>query len=543
MSSDLDNMDESDGGGVGAKKGFLYQDYAAALYVTEMLLDKEILAVRCEVTDDIDIIRKDSIEYIQVKTTDSDKNWTLTEFTETSKQEKGKTKHVDSILHKSLACDNNHHYKAYFRILSPRNVQSSLSYLTIKREDRSQKSGREKLVKSISRKLNTFTSATNHGAEYWVDNAYWEVIDSQRQIELEAKQNIQDYMVGNGYSITTGRETERILDSILVTVTKRSAISRKIFTADAKTYYREDALDWIDTELIEIAKRQNVKIYTKKQCDTPLLKLIDLDGYYECDKKNGDGLKQGFLKKRYRYDHIAKTLKEWLPEILFSPEQLSELSGSTLNKFQRFIERVRGNQGELKEFIGRLLLHAQLRGEIKSEPITISIDSKYGFKRFDNAHIVRAQNEKDELWLGLSYMFRKSELNVGIENICTDIDMAIDCIDDNRGMILDQKDDRYLIKHDINEILQSKIAFDDISERFKFVVFLGYESDDYENNDYDILDDELIEDVEHKFKSFFTSMIQVNDYYDDINFHLYIYPLPCMTSLIDTFTKELNGGV
>jgi len=57
MVSNLDLKDNSDSGGVGAKKGFLYQDYAAALYVISMLRDKNIKAVRFEVTDDIDIVR------------------------------------------------------------------------------------------------------------------------------------------------------------------------------------------------------------------------------------------------------------------------------------------------------------------------------------------------------------------------------------------------------------------------------------------------------------------------------------------------------
>ena len=52
----LDTMDQSDSGGVGAKKGFFYQDLAAAFYLTQMLIDKTLKYVRCEVTDDIDLV-------------------------------------------------------------------------------------------------------------------------------------------------------------------------------------------------------------------------------------------------------------------------------------------------------------------------------------------------------------------------------------------------------------------------------------------------------------------------------------------------------
>ena len=73
-------MEQSDSGGVGAKKGFLYQDYAAAYFLLKMLRDKSIISIRCEVTDDIDVVYQDYIEYVQVKTTDAERKWTLKEF-------------------------------------------------------------------------------------------------------------------------------------------------------------------------------------------------------------------------------------------------------------------------------------------------------------------------------------------------------------------------------------------------------------------------------------------------------------------------------
>lgn len=76
----LDTMDQSDSGGVGAKKGFFYQDLAAAFYLTQMLIDKTLKYVRCEVTDDIDLVYEEHIEYIQVKTTDSDSKWTVPSY-------------------------------------------------------------------------------------------------------------------------------------------------------------------------------------------------------------------------------------------------------------------------------------------------------------------------------------------------------------------------------------------------------------------------------------------------------------------------------
>ncbi|GAB7260026.1 hypothetical protein DZS_08800 [Dickeya ananatis] len=60
-------MESNDSGGVAAKHGFLFQDCVAAYHVTRMLRDKTIRSVRCEVTDDIDIVSDGYIDFVQVK--------------------------------------------------------------------------------------------------------------------------------------------------------------------------------------------------------------------------------------------------------------------------------------------------------------------------------------------------------------------------------------------------------------------------------------------------------------------------------------------
>lgn len=107
-------MEQSDSGGVAALKGFTYQNLAAAYYVLNMLRDKSLISVRCEVVDDIDLVFDDRIEYVQVKTTDGDSKWCIKEFAEATtksilpsgRQRVNQTiSQEDSILHKSIQCD------------------------------------------------------------------------------------------------------------------------------------------------------------------------------------------------------------------------------------------------------------------------------------------------------------------------------------------------------------------------------------------------------------------------------------------------------
>lgn len=51
-----------------------------------------------------------------------------------------------------------------------------------------------------------------------------------------------------------------------------------------------------------------------------------------------------------------------------------------------------------------------------------------------------------------------------------------DCIDTARKKILDIKDDNYLLRHDIDEILDGSQPFDAHLDRFTFVLFVGYDS-------------------------------------------------------------------
>lgn len=62
-------MESNDSGGVATKHGFIFQDCVAAYYVTQMLRDKKIQRIRCEVTDDVDVVCDDFVEFVQVKTT------------------------------------------------------------------------------------------------------------------------------------------------------------------------------------------------------------------------------------------------------------------------------------------------------------------------------------------------------------------------------------------------------------------------------------------------------------------------------------------
>lgn len=94
-------MESNDSGGVATKHGFIFQDCVAAYYVTQMLRDKKIQRIRCEVTDDVDVVCDDFVEFVQVKTT-TKAHWARNDLLVLSKGADKKKIPGSSIIHKSM---------------------------------------------------------------------------------------------------------------------------------------------------------------------------------------------------------------------------------------------------------------------------------------------------------------------------------------------------------------------------------------------------------------------------------------------------------
>ena len=558
MSSNLNSMENSDSGGVGAKKGFLYQDYAAALYVISMIRNKKIKAVRCEVTDDIDIIYDNYIEYVQVKTTDSNTKWGVVEFckTSTAKKVSGKRsiKPTDSILHKSLGCDKHKKLTAKFRILTPRDVSSSLTYLKIDYSARTSKDGKDELLKSLSKKIKDFKSENGNDINYWIDNAFWEVKNSIEELILKAHDEIMKAAIDSSIYLDSNRDPNIILNDVLATVTNKSAISRQIHTASDKSYMREDFISWFDEEINIIARKSksHAKVYTRntdelKQLFLELVSIVNP----EYDKKYGLGLKQNYFQNEYRFDYIAKTLVDWLPELLLRPSELADTHGiNFIEKWKSLGSRLGANLVEFETFTGKLLLHSTIRYFSKSQPVSASLyidDGADSFHEFENIHIVKHQHNPDELWMGFSKLSNSLDIKEPINEICKELNFLItNCFDKQREKILNVKEDNYLFKHDINEMLNAAHSLDDYVDRFRFVIFLGYTSehlkiiktkDNMEVNYEDILKQE----VEEYFNLQINELSKSNSYFEELKVTVYLYPTPCIDTMLSVIKNELEG--
>lgn len=556
-------MEESDSGGVGAKKGFLYQDYAAAYYLLRMLRDKSIISIRCEVTDDIDVVYQDYIEYVQVKTTDADRKWSLKEFTEPSykyveptgrQRKKQKVSNKDSILHKSIDCDSDTNKRSQFRILSPRDVLKPLNFLKIPFHTRPEKTGRSELLNQLQNKVSDYKSPNGNDVEHWLDNAIWEVIPTPEQLELECQKMILQSAQSKGYMLSIDRDCGVILNSILNTLTKKSATSRITFSAKDKSYLRQDFFDWFYSELEIIAKSSlnNVKIYTKSAAELQaiLRKFTSKTDIYAdrsfVGDKNCSGLEGKYEMRRYRYDHIAKSIKQWLPEVLLTPSELADTRPENFEaKIKEYAKRIDKNIGALSKMVAHVLLHSVIRTTTGSQPIPAYLYIDDGKETcFENVHIVIKDHSEDQLWLGFSY-FVKDNFEKCITDIVNNFFELLnsESFANKKTKILDIKEDRFLVSHDIDKLLLNTTSIDECLDSFRFVFFIGYESSHLSCNSSDLAIDykeKIIDEVYKRFGALVDGFVDKDEFMEDLHIDVYLYPIPCVDSLLTCAQEEFE---
>lgn len=564
-------MELSDSGGPAALKGFVYQNFVAAYYALRMLEDKNLLSVRCEAVDDVDAIYTDKVEYIQVKTTDKDSKWSVSEFADadtksvppTGQQRKNQTvSKEDSILHKSILCDKGK-LPSYFRIVTPRDVTDSLRYLKTSLNTRNEKADlkapllkrlRSSVERNRPKKSAPFTSPNGNGVEYWLDHAEWEVIPLQEVLESRCTKLIRQAAQRKGIYLIENGDPERILCSLLNNLFKKGAASRVLKSIDDKSYLREDFIPWFESEIEHYAhlNDEHVKIYTTDSArlqavlsvffqDSDIYKEEKYDGRKECT-----GLQGEYHRRKYCYDLIARNLYKWFHEVLLLPNEIADNAPDKItDKFKLLTQRYKREANFINNLVAKALLHSTVRTTYKSQPIAANLHvDDSNSTCFDNIHIVLNDHEPDNLIMGFSRLINKVD-DLSIASIVTEFSNLLEseAFSVQKEKVLIAKKDNYLLDHDIDDILSSSSSLDKNLDRFRFVFFIGYESDHLSCNAKELVDGyekHLKSELKMKFKSLVDKMIREDDYFEDLHIEVYLYPIPSLNSLVSEIKYQVE---
>lgn len=550
-------MEITDSGGVAAKYGFLYQDCVAAWLATEMLMDREMRAVRVETVDDVDIVWAGFTEFIQVKAA-AEKKWTPTTITDNStstavastKSKPGGTprkKRIpdSSMVHKSMKQATIPIDKCKFRIVSAERPTGLLEYLRVLPTSRTGRPGRQELVDDLNKRTSNFIAASKNDIGHWVDSTWWQVYASAREIELLGIKNIRNAALEVvGVTLSSDVAAEAIWRDIVYTLTKKSALSRKVYCEDDKTYHRNNLIDWFKSEILihEKSSHTRTKIYANKKLQPILMHLHTHTPSCGSTTRFGKVMHQHYSIKNYRYSYISESVIKWTDEILLMPEEIADVTGlSTVDRYRILLSRLKASMGELEGFLGKVLLHSCIRSLHTSQPIPASlyIEKPFEVKVLENVHIVPRTAGGDELWVGFSHLYNGKDLVECLQHLRTILYTDIsDNIDSARSKILEIKQDSYLLQHDINELLETSQAFDNNLNRYRFIIFLGYNSalmTDPETPGYEL---DLLTETKKLFEEF-SSDLKTSGF-GEVLIELHLYPVPDIDKLLSEVKKALE---
>ncbi|MEZ8027178.1 dsDNA nuclease domain-containing protein [Enterovibrio norvegicus] len=530
-------MDKSNQGGIGAKKGFFYQDYFATLLVTRMLLDREIKGVGCEVFDDIDIYHTDnSVTYVQVKTGTVDKEWNLTELKKPRNiTSKGAAKPQSSILHKSLELDKNKNLRSKFMLVTDKPLYNSLKYLQLPFESRFDSSSRDKLISQIDRALGQkFVSKNGNRGNYWVNNTLWEVFYDDESIGKDIDFNIRKYSEDVLGKLLTIQQVSNLGALICNEVYRKSQILKSSGNANDKIIFRSEMIKFVNDNL----KVQSgaLKVYPKEKTQ----RIVSLFHEDKKEKCVNQGYKQTFHFSRYRYDYIVEQLLCWIDEVIMKPKELANVT-SLITATNILKDRLK--EEDLGKIISKTIFNSILRTESDSQPIPMvlfSVGDKGSFT-FDAVNILLNEGGDDELWISTVELIKdEEEIENVIDECASKINkLILEDVDYARSLILDAKDDLYLYKHNVDDILSSEKGLMECVDRFNFSIFFVYSFTDYNSA---TTDDDLIKDISNYFLKAIDRIDKEFNLTSEVRIGIYFLPIPCCETLISKFKEKVGNA-
>lgn len=241
-------------GGPIARTGFNYQDEIAVGFLLEMLENPTVIKVHCETHDDVVVIRNPVqselvAEYVQVKGSEADKFWSVSDLCVRTKGKVG-----TSIYETSLERDK-HCESSQFRIVTLRPVNQDLKILTYDRNASNRQPLDAKvvsLVQAIDQKCPKTKSSKGNGVGFWVEKCFWE----ERQTETTNRQGnllrVLTLSVKNGLPLLP--EQAEVLLQELRARAKAAGDAKWASGKEKKIIQRSHLLAWWENRLQRITE-------------------------------------------------------------------------------------------------------------------------------------------------------------------------------------------------------------------------------------------------------------------------------------------------
>lgn len=528
----------SDAGGVAARRGFKYQDHVAAFFVLTMIDDPRLAKVECETADDIFLSWQHDAaeypEYVQVKTTESDRKWTKEEVTARSAAKK-----PTSLVEKSLLCDK-HGSNALFRIVSRRDVNKSLACLKLDRASRFRRQPAAELGAKLAKQLKT-VSPCGHDLVYWTAQSVWQVtgdVDALIAVNHKKISILAEHFGAN----PTASHVDQIYQDFLRIVDDAANASR-VSDPDKKVLARSTIVARWTQHLAntEAAQQRTSKPYRAKA------EAFFADLHHVSE----DALRRALSSYDVRYENqcwrsqqLADHLVDWLPEIALKASDLASVQHLQLRRKTREAVNAIRRQCAIsdQQLVGETLLHVVIRQTFRSEPIACKLfyQSATGLRSFGAAHIVHALTG-DELWLGRATIATADTHEAVLNAALADLEHVLDpdFLKEERETILTLREPSHLLPTSLEAALARNAPIDGLVEALCIPILVAYDSTvlgagyamDYR--------DRLIGEVQTSYAALKPRLPST---LRNVKVHIFLVPIECVATLAGHFTTLIGGG-
>jgi len=536
MHDPLIGPDASDAGGIAARRGFRVQDHVAARLALEMLRDPTIEQIECETGDDIVLRRRDGdetvFEYIQVKTTEKDTKWNISELTARDKSRKR-----SSVCEKSLLCDR-HDGLAWFRFVTTRAVSSKLSPFQQSRADRSGRKDFNDLVAGFQKRYQDVKSDSGRGLGDWAAELFWEVEGDEGALVSRNLNEMLALAAGRGptpaYQLMVDTYSE------LVGKVRQMGDASVIHPAE-KVWSRCECYDWWEERLTAMRRdaSSTVKVYQLASTPRFFSELARIDesqvrrALYAYDVE--------YDEEVWRRQELIDHLLDWLPEMTLPPSTLANFDYLSARRLPKEALKALERHGsvDMPQIVAALMLHAILRHHFGGEPIACRIFVRIGGgMRSTSAHIVQSQ-KGEEIWLGRSKLITAPTHHAMVDDILEELRTALtrDVLVEEREIIVQLREPRHLRTDRLGPVLDTMAKTSDLLRVLRLPVLIAYDSATLSPGFDPEYVTQLREEVEVEYERI---KMRLGRELDKVEVAMFLVPIECADTLASEFEKRVR---
>ncbi len=535
----VDPYAASDAGGVKARQGFTFQDHIAASFLLDLLSDPTLLQVECETGDDIALRWNKNgagvSEYVQVKITDGESNWNLTEICARKVKRIG-----TSLVETSLGTDK-FPSPPLFRIISIRGVNHTLRPLTIPRDRRFEPHVVDALTKlgtQVSTKLRRVTSPNGKTLFDWVQACFWEVPGEKQAVQQKNINRIHRLFESEGEAMFPSA-AEKIYEG-LVTIARNAGDESMVDHATKKVIPKQAMTEWWSATLREVQRlnRAFLKVY---QVQTPNFFAPLHEVQEPAIRRSLASYDAEFDDGEWRNIELAKYLARWIPELILPPRILAQCSHLQAHDLvAKTSQALKDKSIDYEDLLSQAMLHAILRHHYSSEPTLCKLHSvSSNQSHCMNGHVV-FDPAGDQLWLGHALITVSDNWDGVTTLLASKLDALVqrDFLRRERDLILQFREPQYQRETTLTKVFQEFAKLDDLIRVLNIPVLVAYDSSVLEAGFAVDYAEKLKTEVAH---SYLDLKSKLSSRLTEIQVHVFLVPIYDSVQLTENFKLSLGS--